>query len=352
MKFPVLSLVWLLIILVTILIVCFRNKNCGDYFTKLSDTKTHKFPFLYFKNEHGKTLPIVAVTGFFRSKEDRERYNEYIKNGIKVFGITAYKSFPRKIDDVSEDKFHHSDNFNYTKEIKNWLCCFQNAGSFGFTNWNKLNNQSESDFYNADDKLETTEKKYDFIYICNKDDDKCNPNGWNALNRNFKLALECFPVLINRMGMKGLIVGRVNCGLESLYGDKVEVTGFLPYHELQVKMKQCKFLFVPNVTDASPRVIAECMIKNVPVLMNQNILCGTKYVNSRTGMLFTDQNDVATSAQKLLHGVKNGSIAPNKWWRDNFGVKPSAKRLKTFLSECFPDVLAKYPNSHEISFVI
>lgn len=352
MKFPILSLVWLLIILVAIVLMCFQNKNCSDYLSKLSDSKTHKFPFRYFKDEHGKILPIVAVTGFFRSKEDRERYNEYKNNGVKIFGITAYKSFPKRIDDVSEDKFHHSDDFNYTKEIKNWLCCFQNAPAFGFTSWNKLSNQSESDFYDADNKPESTDKKYDFIYICNKDDDKCNPDGWNALNRNFKLALECFPILINKMGMKGLIVGRVHCGLESLYGNNIEVTGFLPYHELQAKMKQSRFLFLPNITDASPRVIAECMIKNVPVLMNRNILCGTKYVNPKTGTLFTDKNDVASAAQRLLQGVNSGQITPKTWWRENYGVKISAKRLKGFLSECFPNVFAKYPNSNEITFVI
>lgn len=345
----------LLIILVIILIAltlffCLRgNQNLsGDaYIQSLAHANNRFFPFRYFKDEHDRVLPIVSLGAFFRSDADKARYNEYVQRGIKVIGITSYKSFPLKITDISEDKYHLTDDFNYVGNIKNWLCCFRNASDFGFTNQNKLSNQSESDFYDVDET--TADKKYDFIYICNKDSDACDINGWNAINRNYRLALSCFPIMINEMGLKGLIVGRVKCGLEEKYGDMIETTDFLPYHELQTKMRQSRFLFVPNVLDASPRVVSECLIKGVPVLMNKNILCGYKYINSETGAFFTDESNIRDAIVRLKERIDNKQIDPRQWWRQHYGVKNAAIRLRNFLADCFPDIMQ---NVKEVRFIL
>jgi hypothetical protein len=84
--------------------------------------------------------------------------------------------------------------------------------------------------------------------------------------------------MCKEFGLKGLVVGREGCGLEKEYGDKLEVVGWLEWHVLQEKMRASKILFIPNVFDASPRVIAECLTKDVAVLMNRKILCGSKYI--------------------------------------------------------------------------
>jgi hypothetical protein len=88
------------------------------------------FPFRYFADENDRPLPFVAVTGFFRDKEAKERYEEYKQKGLHIFGITAYKTFPNKhkLDD-SEGTFEREDDFDYTGNIKNWLCCFKNKGA-------------------------------------------------------------------------------------------------------------------------------------------------------------------------------------------------------------------------------
>jgi len=311
-----------------------------EYVQSFNEKENRTFPFRYFTDEHGKVLPFVAVTGFFRDKAVEDKYHEYIANGIHVFGITAYKSFPnRKLIDLTEGEYERKDTFDYTGKIRDWLCCFRNAKDNGFTNWNRLTDISESDFYDAEDDHQNTQKKYDFIYICNKDKDHCPLDGWNAFNRNFKLAKKCFPIMCFDLGLKGLIVGRENCGLEEEYKGHLEIVGWLEWAALQEKMREAKFLFVPNIFDASPRVIAECITKDLKVLMNRNIICGFKYINYHTGEFFTDETDIRHALKNLIN--KPASLSPKKWWSENYSQAKSQKKLRDFLANCFPGELDK-----------
>lgn len=320
------------------------------YIQKFKEKENRMFPFRYFTDENDRVLPFVAVTGFFREKAAEDRYNEYVKNGIHVFGITAYKSFPnRALIDSTEGEYERNDTFDYTGKIRDWLCCFRNAKENGFTDFNRLADISESDFYNAeDDSVLSIPKKYDFIYICNKDSDKCPLDGWNAFNRNFELAKKCFPIMCSEFGLRGLIVGRDNCGLEKEeYSKYLEVVGWLDWGKLQDKMREAKFLFVPNVYDASPRVVAECIIKNLQVLMNRNIVCGFKYVNYQTGELFNDEKDIRDALKNLL--AKPSSISPKKWWSENYSQDKMQHTLRDFLAQGAPGIL---DNVKRVRFIL
>ena len=153
--------------------------------------------------------------------------------------------------------------------------------------------------------------------------------------------------MINEYGMNGLVVGRVNCGLEEIYGNKLEITDMLEYHLLQEKMSQSRFLFVPNIFDASPRVISECITKNVPVLMNKDILCGSKYISYETGEFFENEYNLRPALNKLLNKID--SISPKTWWRKNYGINKSQKKLRDFLNEAFPGPLSTITN---VKFVL
>lgn len=308
------------------------------------------FPFRFFKDENGKTIPIVAVTGFFRNNRDKERYYTFLNAGIKVIGITAYRSFPKPIEnDPSEDTFHLKDDFNYLKNIRVWLYCMKDYKAYGFSETeHHLLNMSESDFYDVEDKIPSQdEKKYDFIYICNKDSDHCPTTGWNSIVRNYNLALKCFPIMFNNLNLKGLIVGRVGCGLEDIYPNNVQVTDFLDYYDLQQKIRESRFLFIPNLLDASPRVISEALIKNVPVLMFKDILCGFKYINNETGIFFQDEKDIELSIKILFSKIHN--IQPRKWWLENHSHKINSAKLHSFLNTIYPDILK---NIKEVSLVV
>lgn len=316
-----------------------KTDDLTRYIQRFNDKEHRMFPFRYFTDENDEVLPIVAVTGFFRDKAAEERYQEYKEKGIFIFGITAYKSFPnRELMDKSEGEYERTDTFDYVGKIRDWLCCFRNKSYYGFTEWNRTADISESDFYNAERDDQNVKKKYDFIYICNKDSDTCPMDGWNAYNRNFELAKKCFPIMCREFNLKGLIVGRDNCGLEDEYNpDELEIIGWLDWHKLQDKMRQSRFLFVPNVFDASPRVIAECITKDLAVLMNKDILCGFKYVTYETGEFFTDEVDIKPALTNLLN--KQYKISPKKWWSENFSQEKSQKALREFIAKTNPDVL-------------
>jgi glycosyltransferase involved in cell wall biosynthesis len=306
--------------------------------------KKHKeegghFPFRYLCDESQNLLPIVLIAAFFRNETERNMYNDYKERGVGIVGITAYKTFPKPITDKSGDSDTQNDPFDYRTEIQNWLSCFKDPADYGFSSWHRLANISESDFYDAETTLtQNNEKKYDFIYVCLKDDDNsCPMDGWNAINRNFKLALACFPIMIQEMGLKGLVVGRVHCELEKLYGENLTVIDFLPYHEFQDRLRESRFLFVPNIYDASPRVISESIIKGVPVLLNKGIVCGSKYITDETGELFQDEHDIRLAIQKLLK--KQDRIQPQQWWRDNYSKQKSGIKLREILYPWYPHLL-------------
>jgi len=298
--------------------------------------KERIFPYRYFRNENDKILPIVAVTGFYRDERARKLFQEYTENGIKIIGVTAYKSFPKPITDTTGDSETKSDPFNYAKNIENWMCCFSDPSHYGFTDQNNLIEMSESDFYDVDEEMVVSppKKEYDIMYVCLDDDDKtCPANGWNAVNRNFKTAQACLPIFINEYNLKVLVIGRQGCGLEELYGNKIKVTGFLEWSVFQDHLKKSRILFVPNIYDASPRVAPEAIIKNIPVLMNRNILCGAKYINPETGELFTDEFDIRMALDDLL--VKIDTIQPAQWWRNHYTVAKMGKKLRDFLYPSF-----------------
>ena len=316
-------------------------------FLETERQKKHRHPFRFFKDEKGNSLPIVAITAFFRSNEDKEKYYNFKKNNIQVIGVTAYRTFPNIMTNPEEDYYQKTDDFQYTNEIKVWLYCMKNCLNYNLNSkQHKLLDMSESDFYTAESSI-YKDKKYDFLYVCLKDDDKCSLEGWQSSCRNFQLALKCFPILCNQFKLKGLLVGRIGCGLEQQYPDLIETTDFLNYHDLQQKMKESKFLFVPNISDASPRVVSECLIKNVPILMNSNIVCGFKYINYETGEFFSDENNLSNAIQTLLD--KLPVISPQKWWSENYSYQKSSKKLRNFLYESYPSILE---NTKEVSFYL
>jgi len=112
-------------------------------------------------------------------------------------------------------------------------------------------------------------------------------------------------------------------------------------------MKESRILFVPNIYDASPRVIAECITKNLSVLMNENILCGFKYINYETGEFFTNENDIVPALTKLLNKIDR--ISPRDWWLKNYSQEICYKKLRNFLADSFKGTL---DNIDQVKFIL
>ena len=68
--------------------------------------------------------------------------------------------------------------------------------------------------------------------------------------------------------------------------------------------------------DASPRIMTEALALNMALLVNRNLLAGTQYVNDRTGVFFTDENDVVEAYHKVQKMINEGKIDSRNWVRE------------------------------------
>ena len=261
-------------------------------------------------------------------------------------GISSYSEFPGKLTNPYDSKYHEKEGHNYENMVSTWLHCFRNPKD-------KINKNlpmllmSESDFKDWETLKPTSEKKiYDFIYICLDDNKECNP-GWQSFIRNWELAKKCIGIMCNDFGLKGCLVGRNNCILEKGSKDKVEIFGLLSHNDFLKKIRQSKFIFVPNSTDASPRVVTESLCLNLPVLMNYNITGGWKYINDETGEFFSDKENFKIALRKLLKNFHN--YQPRKWFVNNYGKKKSSEKLAGFVNIYYPNVIPKNPKQITIA---
>jgi len=179
-------------------------------------------------------------------------------------------------------------------------------------------------------------KKYDFMYSCLKDNDKCEP-GWQSYNRNWELAKKCLEIMCEKFKLKGVLVGRENCEFTNKCNGIIEVIPQLSFKKFQRKLQECKLLFVPNISDASPRVITEAISYDIPVLVNYNILGGwNNVIPGVTGEFFTSEKDISEPLIKILNNYE--SYQPRSWFEKNRGKKISGKILADFLVEFFPNI--------------
>jgi hypothetical protein len=137
--------------------------------------------------------------------------------------------------------------------------------------------------------------------------------------------------------LKGVIVGRTNCEFTEYCSGIVKVVPFMSFHDFQKEMQKCKFLFVPNISDASPRVMTEAMCYNMPVLTNFDIIGGWhNVIPGVTGEFFTDENNVRDALDKITQNFD--TYTAREWYCANRGKKNSGKQLADFLKENYPTI--------------
>jgi glycosyltransferase involved in cell wall biosynthesis len=83
---------------------------------------------------------------------------------------------------------------------------------------------------------------------------------------------------------------------------------------LKSKMAASEFFFVPNLSDASPRVAAEALLHGTPVIMNRHIAGGWKYINDQTGVLFDGADDFLPAIDRLRALQAAGKLRPRQWF--------------------------------------
>ena len=128
----------------------------------------------------------------------------------------------------------------------------------------------------------------------------------------------------------------------SCKGKILQTTG-LPQDKAFDYIRQSRFLFLPQVWDASPRMAVEAMTMNVPLLMNWPIIGGWKYiVSGRTGEFFHDHLDLRQSVEHLMANLDG--YEPRKYVLEHYGEENAGTKLRKFIEENFGDRVALPPS--------
>ena len=250
--------------------------------------------------------------------------------------MSSYCEFPGPVlnpHDVLHDRNLDAWKYDYFKLTDGWCHCFRNQNLQFIPTTVKQALISESDFANFENHKPDTniKKEYDFLYICLKDNDKCEA-GWQAYNRNWDEAKVCLDIMCKKYKLKGLLIGRINCDIPANCHNIMEMTDFQDYHVFIQNYNKCKFIFLPNISDASPRVMTEAMCYNLPVLVNKNIVGGWKYVTSETGEEFT-MNDFEEKLDKFINNLDK--YKSRDFIINNYGAENSGKRLLEFVKQVY-----------------
>ncbi len=300
------------------------------------------FPFKNFRDDKGALINIILISAPFRTDDHEKMYEEYKNKGMHFCGISSYLDFPDYIINPHESRFHEERKHDYYKMVTTWIHCFRNPCPALKNSGLPLLLMSEADlkdhrgYYKPDPAIQ---KEYDFMYICLDDDDTgktCKP-GWNWYNRNWDLAKKCLVVMCQKFNLKGVIMGRTNCEYTDLCSGIVKTMPFLPFHEFQKEMQKCRFLFAPNISDASPRVLTEALCYNMPILVNENIIGGWhNVVPGVTGEFFTDEFNIIPALEKITRNY--ATYQARDWYCNNRGQEIAGGQMAQFLKDNYPNM--------------
>ncbi len=336
---------YLITLVLLLLIYYFIKKNNLDIDNFCNNlTSFEGVTYVHLYTNKGEKLNVALINKPFSTDSD---YKAYLTNKNKYIylGITSYMEFPslpsNPLDNYKVEDFTNTNPYHlemYFSLCEGWLHCFRDPVKFIPVD-KPYALISESDFVNYKGLVpDNTEKEYDFIYSCPKvSSESKDCFDWVSYNKNWELALKCLPILCEKFKLKGLLVGRQDCDIPKGSEPYITTTGWVDYSEMVKLYQKCKFVFVPNQRDASPRVLTEAMCFDLPILVNYNILGGWKYVNDKTGEFFTSEKDLENSLTKFLANFNN--YKPRQYIIDNYGPRNSGIKLKEFLLENFKDRL-------------
>ena len=305
------------------------NTILTQLYTQLhfGDSLENNWGIINIYDIHNKPTNLIGIRG---PMFDENKLDELLKTK-KLIGISAYQNFPQKLINIHSN--YTCDKFleKYGSKILLWCHCFKDPQNY-IPHEVPLLLYSDSDQYNGsglNNLADTVEKKYDFF---------CSlPNGpWNDWIRGAEVAKKWLNYMADTMGLKILIGGGDK---KEGFSDKIVFLGFLPWNKFIENMNSSKYLINFARYDASPRVVIEALSLNIPVLLNQDILGGWKYINKSTGKLFFYDETI----EECINIFINTKFEPLKWMKNNFNLENNkillANTINKLLSFKYEDFL-------------
>ncbi|MBG0794479.1 glycosyltransferase [Methylocystis sp. H62] len=279
------------------------------------------WPFEAVLDARGEEIGWIAIHGPVLASAQQEQFAELRRKRARFLGVTSYLDFPRH---------DPRDPLDYEGLCEAWCHCFRDPNAYftysapralisvsDFTDWLLLRRRAGSI------APESLPAEFDYVYVGGVDP-------WRKGVKNWALAARCVPMIYNRLGLRALVIGEADEVFLQQPG--VSFVQALPWESLLAAIAGSRFLLAPNRSDPSPRVLAEALCLDVPVVVDRAILGGWKYVNRFTGRFFDGEENVLDAARDCAEG----RVRPDGWFRSQFGPELSGRRLATLLRSVDP----------------
>jgi glycosyltransferase involved in cell wall biosynthesis len=273
-----------------------------------------RWPFVQVLDGCHGPIDWAIVNGPIVTHTQQQQFAELRRAGYRFGGMSSYMTFPRS---------RFRDPLDYEMVCEVWCHCFREPDRFLSTAIpRELISASDFTDYHRISPERVTRlgdlKKFDLVYVGATE-------SWKKKVKNWRLAARCIPKLCRELRLRALVIGSANAEFPPSPGITFSLP--LPWSELLAHLIRARFLFVPNVLDASPRLLTEALCLNVPVVVNRNILGGWKYVNRFTGGFFDGEGNIIESVCTCLER----NLAPRDWFRSNYGPYLAGQRLLRLL---------------------
>jgi hypothetical protein len=282
----------------------------------------HGFPFQSIYLGKNRTKICMVAAPLYANQF--HIFHALKQKGYVMIGISSYGHYPfiNDLDVIHDNRaamLQNEEHQSILKQMSGWLTCSKEPVPYDIPQF--MFSESDCPYINDNTAPKGLIKKYDVIYNAASD------GAFHQYHKNWSLAKECFQKMSDA-GLTVLVVGR-NAPIDfDLPG--VSYKAYLKWHEFLDAIEESRVLFVPNVSDASPRILTESLCKGTPILVNKRIFGGWKYVNDSTGAFFESTDDVIAQ----LHHVLNASYTPRKWFLDTYypnGESMQLNELKKFI---------------------
>ncbi len=279
------------------------------------------WPFLLVLDTGYQHIGWAILNGPIITPSQQKQFAQLRRSGVRLAGMSSYRTFPFPDRD---------DPLDYESICEVWCHCFRDPGRFlataipralisvsDFTDYHRISPEA----FRPDNSSET----FDFVYAGGIEP-------WKRDIKNWGLAARCIPLICREMGFRCLVIGAPSVDFPPSPG--VRFSRPLPWKEFLSRVAGARFLFVPNELDASPRLLAEGLCLDVPLVVNRNILGGWKYVNRFTGSFFESEHHVVAAVRACLAEA----VGPRDWFRTNYGPYQAGKRLLRLLKVVDPGI--------------
>jgi len=304
-------------------------------------------------NENNVYVNIIGVRSPFRGKDDEALYRFY-QDEILFLGISSFEAFPLPPPNPYSAKF---DKDYYIDMFPGFLHMMHKPEEH-FPPTTKTILMSQSDFNldgpeNYSKQHMNVEKIYDFVYSGGDQDVMNDCVGWASYNKNFSFVREALEVMCSdEFNVTGVLVANKDkkdtraCTIpKSCEGKIVQTTFLADQNKFFDYLSKARWAFLPQVCDASPRVSTQALSMNIPLLMNQNIMGGWKYMDEGVksglpiGEYFHDMSNFKDSLRRILDNTRgnNSPYKPLQFVKSNYGNERSGRRLYDFIKKNFGD---------------